>query len=344
MAWAIKQKTGSAIKKIVLLNIANTTNHQTKMCRPRIKLIAEECEISETSVKDAIKGLVEKGLLEVKPRFMDGSQLSNDYLLLMEEKEGVGREATQGGWEATRGGREATQGGWEATRGGSGGDPGWVGRRPPYNQEEETGRETGKGTCPPLPPRGGAPTGADRKEKAQELVDLWNENAKESGIFPRARMTPARERIFATRLKDKQWADDFVTALDWITNAPAAAHYRGDNDRQWVADLDFMLQNGKATSLAEKATATPQAPPEPATPATPQAEVPRWKKDRIAMRQLELENAKREITKLVAQGFSRATCPFRFEDAERGVRKAQEALDAELGGPGAESAATGLES
>lgn len=191
---------------------------------------------------------------------------------------------------------------------------------------------------------GGAPVGAGRKGKAQELVDLWNENAKESGTFPRARMTPAREGIFATRLKDKQWADDFVTALDWITNAPAAAHYRGDNDRKWVADLDFMLQNGKATSLAEKATATPQATPEPATPATPQAEVPKWKKDRIAMRQLELENAKREITKLIAQGFSRATCPFRFEEAERGVRKAQEALDAELGGPGVENAATGPES
>ena len=43
---------------------------------------------------------------------------------------------------------------------------------------------------------------------------------------------------------------------------------------------------------------------------------------------VELENAKREITKLVAQGFSRATCPFRFEDAERGVRKAQEAATA----------------
>lgn len=217
-------------------------------------------------------------------------------------------------------------------------------RKTRNHSSEETLKENHEEIHPPLPPKGGAPGGADRKGKAQELVDLWNENAKESGTFPRARMTPAREGIFATRLKDKQWADDFVTALDWITNAPAAAHYRGDNDRQWVADLDFMLQNGKATSLAEKATATPQAPPEPATPATPQAEVPKWKKDRIAMRQLELENAKREITKLVAQGFSRATCPFRFEDAERGVKKAQEALDAELGRPATENAATGPES
>lgn len=330
MTWAVKQKTGKMASKAVLLALANRTNHENAMCRPRIKLIAEDIEASEETVKRAIKELAEGGFLIVIPRFQEGSQLANDYKLNMGGggKEGVGRETTQGGV-----GSNCAQGGIKVS-------PGWAQGDTPCNQEVEPGSRN----QPPQPPGGGAPVGAGRKEKAQELVDLWNENAKESGTFPRARMTPAREGIFATRLKDKQWADDFVTALDWITNAPAAAHYRGDNDRQWVADLDFMLQNGKATSLAEKATATPQAPPEPATPATPQAEVPRWKKDRIAMRQLELENAKREITKLVAQGFSRATCPFRFEDAERGVRKAQEALDAELGGPGAESAATGLES
>ena len=330
MTWAVKQKTGKMASKAVLLALANRTNHENAMCRPRIKLIAEDIEASEETVKRAIKELAEGGFLIVIPRFQEGSQLANDYKLNMggSGKEGVGRETTQGGV-----GSNCAQGGIKVS-------PGWAQGDTPCNQEVEPGSRN----RPPQPPRGGAPVGADRKEKAQELVDLWNENAKESGTFPRARMTPAREGIFATRLKDKQWADDFVTALDWITNAPAAAHYRGDNDRQWVADLDFMLQNGKATSLAEKATATPQAPPEPATTATPQAEVPKWKKDRIAMRQLELENAKREITKLVAQGFNKSTCAFRFEDAERGVRKAQEALDAELGGPGAENAATGLES
>ena len=291
---------------------------------PSAESIAETCKMNKDTAWRALKTLGERRMIRKAQRV----GMSNIYSLTLPE-EWMGLAECEG-WRKRGGDPYIPPGGGGKEGVGGGGKEGAL--------RESTEGNPLKGIQSLLSPSG------DRKEKAQELVDLWNENAKESGTFPRARMTPAREGIFATRLKDKQWADDFVTALDWITNAPAAAHYRGDNDRQWVADLDFMLQNGKATSLAEKATATPQAPPEPATPATPQAEVPKWKKDRIAMRQLELENAKREITKLVAQGLSRATCPFRFEDAERGVRKAQEALDAELGGPGAESAATGLES
>ena len=293
--------------------------------------LREQTGLTREQQDQAAKRLAEMGVLEKK---LVGIPAKIHYKIDFDQLEKLMLEAAEGTLNQGCGKPTTKDAGFPQ-----------AGLRESHNHtNKEIQDKTLEETLSPQPPRGGAPVGADRKGKAQELVDLWNENAKESGTFPRARMTPAREGIFATRLKDKQWADDFVTALDWITNAPAAAHYRGDNDRQWVADLDFMLQNGKATSLAEKATATPQAPPEPATPATPQTEVPKWKKDRIAMRQLELENAKREITKLVAQGFSRATCPFRFEEAERGVRKAQEALDAELGGPGAENAATGLES
>lgn len=331
MTWAVKQKTGKMASKAVLLALANRTNHENAMCRPRIKLIAEDIEASEETVKRAIKELAEGGFLIVIPRFQEGSQLANDYKLNMggSGKEGVGRETTQGGV-----GSNCAQGGIKVS-------PGWAQGDTPCNQEVEPGSRN----QPPQPPKGGAPAGAGRKDltkKAQELIDLWNENAKTSGIFPKGRMTPPREGIFATRLKDPQWADDFVTAIDWITNAPAAGHYRGDNDRQWVADLDFMLQAGKATALAEKATAVAQAPEPAAAPAP--AEVPKWKADRIAMRKLEVATAQREISKLGAQGFTRATCPFRFADADRNLKKAQDALDAEMGVGGVETAATGLES
>ena len=123
--WAKSKICGGCIPKAVLMNLANTTNHQTGMCRPRIKVIAREVEASETAVKMALKTLVEKGYLKVIPRFADNQQLANDYKLLMEEggsaDEGVGREPTQGG---------------------SPGDPGWVGRRLPYNQEIEPGSRT----------------------------------------------------------------------------------------------------------------------------------------------------------------------------------------------------------
>ena len=94
MAWAIKKKTGSAAAKAVLMHLANCTNHQTGICRPRIKVIAEECEISESTTKTCLKRLEEIGLITVIPRFKEGVQLANDYLLNLD---GVGQNLTQGG-------------------------------------------------------------------------------------------------------------------------------------------------------------------------------------------------------------------------------------------------------
>lgn len=217
-------------------------------------------------------------------------------------------------------------------------------RKTRNHSSEETLKENHEEIHPPLPPKGGAPGGAGREKKSQVahgLVDLWNQLAAE-GTFPKARMTPPREGIFATRLKDPHWEADFRAAIAWIGTSPAAGWYRGENDRRWIADLDFMLQNGRATELAEKASVMDKAP-EPAA-AAPEAVLPKWKTDRIAKCELAVTIAKRELTKLTAQGFTRATCPFRFKDADRELQKAQEALDAELGRPATESAATGPES
>jgi hypothetical protein len=158
-----------------------------------------------------------------------------------------------------------------------------------------------------------------------------------------ARMTPAREGIFATRLKDKQWADDFETALDWITNAPAAAHYRATTTAV-VRRPDFMLQNGKATSLAEKATANPAGAARAchASDTTGRsAQVEEGPHRHTPARSSRMPSARSPSS---SPKLKQSNMPIQFEDAERGVRKAQEALDAELGGPGDENAATGLES
>lgn len=83
MAWAARQKCGGPFTKIVLLYLANTTNHQTGACFPRVKRIAEECEMSERAVRSAIARLVEIGCLKVSNRFSNGSQISNSYMLVV---------------------------------------------------------------------------------------------------------------------------------------------------------------------------------------------------------------------------------------------------------------------
>lgn len=80
MSWAVEQKLPST-KKIVLLMLANRVNSDTGKCVPKIKTLAEDCGLSESATKSALKELAELGLLKVHPRFYEGQQLPNQYEL-----------------------------------------------------------------------------------------------------------------------------------------------------------------------------------------------------------------------------------------------------------------------
>ena len=82
MTWAVEQKL-PALQKLVLLMLANRTNHETGVCIPRIKTLAEECGMSVRSCQAAIKSLVDLGMLRIQARFNDGTQLSNQYQLML---------------------------------------------------------------------------------------------------------------------------------------------------------------------------------------------------------------------------------------------------------------------
>jgi hypothetical protein len=102
MTWAVEQKV-PALQKLVLLMLANRLNHDTGKCIPKIKTLADECGMSESSVKTAMKGLSEAGLITIVPRFQESVQLPNAYVLHV----GVGCQKTPGGlpcnpgWVAT---------------------------------------------------------------------------------------------------------------------------------------------------------------------------------------------------------------------------------------------------
>lgn len=105
MAWAVKQKL-PANKKIVLLLLSNRTNNDTKRCTPRIKLLAEDCGMSETTCKACLKSLSESGHITVVPRFHDGIQGANQYIV---NSDGVGRDLPGGGSKSDPGvGRNPT--------------------------------------------------------------------------------------------------------------------------------------------------------------------------------------------------------------------------------------------
>ncbi|MCW3657565.1 helix-turn-helix domain-containing protein [Burkholderia cenocepacia] len=61
LAWEIELP---ALKKIVLLALANLAHLTNRECWPTVQHLAFKCGMSESAVRGAIKDLVELGLIE----------------------------------------------------------------------------------------------------------------------------------------------------------------------------------------------------------------------------------------------------------------------------------------
>jgi hypothetical protein len=97
MAWAVKQKTANSGQQLVLLLLANHTNGHTGQCNPSHKLLAEECRMGLSTLKNHIKGLEEAGFLRIVHISKEGVSLPNQYIL-----GGVGQNLTDGGSDIDR--------------------------------------------------------------------------------------------------------------------------------------------------------------------------------------------------------------------------------------------------
>ncbi|MDD5215347.1 MAG: helix-turn-helix domain-containing protein, partial [Methylococcales bacterium] len=64
MTWAVEQEL-PAMQKIVLLMLANRTNHDTGLCFPSHETLATECGMDKRSVIRQIEKLEAAGLLSV---------------------------------------------------------------------------------------------------------------------------------------------------------------------------------------------------------------------------------------------------------------------------------------
>jgi DNA-binding transcriptional ArsR family regulator len=81
--WAIRARTGSGTKKLVLLLLADHADEQ-HTCYPKIDTLAERSELSESAIEKAIAALRDAGFLRVLRRAKrSGGRRSNRYLLLV---------------------------------------------------------------------------------------------------------------------------------------------------------------------------------------------------------------------------------------------------------------------
>lgn len=84
--------------------------------------------------------------------------------------------------------------------------------------------------------------------KPEHVVEAWNDMAERAGL-PKAKMTPERQRKLRSRIR-------LHPVEDW-TEAIAAfersSFLRGENDRSWRPNFDFLLQPSSFTKLIEGA-------------------------------------------------------------------------------------------
>ena len=83
-AWAWDQKNLTATEKLTLMSLTQFADNITLDCFPRVKLIADDAGIAESSAERAIKSLEAHGLIRIDHRHRDdGSLTSSRYTLLI---------------------------------------------------------------------------------------------------------------------------------------------------------------------------------------------------------------------------------------------------------------------
>lgn len=126
-----------------------------------------------------------------------------------------------------------------------------------------------EGPIGPLSPAGDA---LAKSGDVRQAFELWNDTARRCGLPVAKELTPDRGRKIRSRLNGRGlplWRD----ALAAVERSP---HCRGENDRGWRADLDFVCQPKSFNRLIEGAYAPKGAGGAQVTDAGPAQGTPEW--------------------------------------------------------------------
>jgi hypothetical protein len=77
------------------------------------------------------------------------------------------------------------------------------------------------------------------------FLKKWNDVA---GFQKARKLTASRKRSLSARLKDLDFRQNWVSALDRISKSPFCC---GVNDRKWTADIDWFLRPDTLTKIME---------------------------------------------------------------------------------------------
>ncbi|EEZ7903034.1 winged helix-turn-helix transcriptional regulator, partial [Escherichia coli] len=101
MAKAMNIKVGNPLRKLVLIKLADNANDNGE-CWPSYQHVADQCEVSRSTVKSHIRALEEMGLLKRECRRKGELNQSNVFYLTLDNAQQIPPES--GGAGAALGG------------------------------------------------------------------------------------------------------------------------------------------------------------------------------------------------------------------------------------------------
>lgn len=204
-------------EKMVLLCLADFANDRGE-CWPSVDTIAGKCSCSDRTVQKAIKNLRAWGLLKLTTSpGKSHSYAINPRISFTPEDNSPPKNCAKGVKNI---------------------HPRGEGRSPKPSKNHQEPSEVK------------SPASDDTPLTVEEVVEDWNGLAAELDLPAVRTITPARRRAFKARLREYPDIADWQRAFATIRGSP---FLRGDNNRGWRADFDFLLQAKSFTKLTEEA-------------------------------------------------------------------------------------------
>ncbi|ECY2306583.1 helix-turn-helix domain-containing protein [Salmonella enterica] len=167
MAKAMSIKVGNPLRKLVLIKLADNANDEGE-CWPSYQHIADQCEVSRSTVKSHIRALEDMGLLKREFRRKGELNQSNVFYLTLDNAQQPAPES---------GGAGAARGGAGAARGGAGADLGGGAGAAPrtYHSFEPVKEPLGRKKKPSSMPEGFSPSASHQKMAEEFGISLQDE-------------------------------------------------------------------------------------------------------------------------------------------------------------------------
>ncbi|EJU4426407.1 helix-turn-helix domain-containing protein [Salmonella enterica] len=174
MAKAMSIKVGNPLRKLVLIKLADNANDEGE-CWPSYQHIADQCEVSRSTVKSHIRALEDMGLLKREFRRKGELNQSNVFYLTLDNAQQIPPES--GGAGDDRGGAGDDRGGAGDDRGGAGADLGGGAGDDPrtYHSFEPVKEPLERKKKPSSMPEGFSPSASHQKMAEEFGISLQDE-------------------------------------------------------------------------------------------------------------------------------------------------------------------------